>query len=307
MLFGQILLLFIDIYVINKYMHTIPPNKRPYRTTARYDLARRLSVDQREDIAAVANATYTHIQSYGSLPNARKLTGIYTDPEYDATVKFDLRQRRLAGQALLAGEMTLRTGEETLSMRRDGMTPLWGLLSNGDIIAKLSDIPHIKRSPFYAGTHGLEATDDDLWTLLAEMPTRKGYQSDMFVSEVADFHAGLTQKVAIGADHVHETRHNGRVKHLRRIIIQGYDILQRSGAAHHSSKWAIEVNRHSSEINMHIDGITPGLDGEARDQQTHKLVEKALQACRYLSEHIPEDNSPLAIVAPLSRGGRPQS
>ncbi len=270
--------------------------------TLSYTASHKLSAEQRDTLKREIIGLHADTVNNTCTPSAVRITGTYR--EKDTVLHLAALRELIASDLAFAADLELREGQFGRRLVRPKHAPTWtGLLSNEDIVAALGGIDSIRTSEYYTNPTR-EVSDNTIWQLLDEMPMVEKDRLTRFCSEFFEPAVGLGMTDVVAIDAIYKktrSKSTSKPRTKERYVLRSSKVLRKVGQQAIKDTLTVVVNPYTSVVDAQTI-ISPSTTyGHFLQTNPDTITDRAVQACKRLSETIRTDNDPFTMLEQLDR------
>ncbi len=270
--------------------------------TLSYTASRKLSAEQRDTLKREIIGLHADTVNNTCTPSAVHITGTYR--EKDTILHLAALRELIASGLAFAADLELREGQFGRRLVRPKHTPTWtGLLSNEDIVAALGGVDSIRTSEYYTNPTR-KVSDNTMWRLLDEIPMIEKDRLTRFCSEFFEPAVGLGMTDVVAIDAIYKktrSKSTSKPRTKERYVLRNSKILREVGQQAIKDTLTVVVNPYTGVVDAQTIISPSTTHGHLLQTNPDTITDRAVQACKRLSETIRTDNDPFAILEQLDR------
>ena len=267
-----------------------------------YTASRKLSAGQRDTLKREIIGLHADTVNNTCTPSAVRIIGIYR--EKDTILHLAALRELIASGLAFATDLELREGQFGRRLVRPKHTPTWtGLLSNEDIVAALGGVDSIRTSEYYTNPTR-KVSDNTMWQLLDEIPMIEKDRLTRFCSEFFEPAVGLGMTDVVAIDAIYKktrSKSTSKPRTKERYVLRNSKILREVGQQAIKDTLTVVVNPYTGVVDAQTIISPSTTHGHLLQTNPDTITDRAVQACKRLSETIRTDNDPFAILEQLDR------
>lgn len=267
-----------------------------------YTASRKLSAGQRDTLKREIIGLHADTVNNTCTPSAVRIIGIYR--EKDTILHLAALRELIASGLAFAADLELREGQFGRRLVRPKHTPTWtGLLSNEDIVAALGGVDSIRTSEYYTNPTR-KVSDNTMWQLLDEIPMIEKDRLTRFCSEFFEPAVGLGMTDVVAIDAIYKktrSKSTSKPRTKERYVLRSSKILREVGQQAIKDTLTVVVNPYTGVVDAQTIISPSTTHGHLLQTNPDIITDRAVRACKRLSETIRTDNDPFAMLEQLNR------